>query len=450
MSMVKVLKHTNWLRIASAVVLAASVGIGAAACGRGSEPAAPSEDATETVEQVSPDDAYAAYGEMLEDYIEQYGGPRIVSGGSTWSVSGDGVCLAELVDFDGDGLEELYVAYYNPDKESTEYSWTGHDANAYVIEVWSFVDGEATVAYQGRGTFTNQQGLATCGRVILDSDDKGSSASQIAWVNSSGYEGTDYESTLWSITKGVSKLEHKWECIGEFTPDMQWLADGKETDLNESQWQKSIGGDWRTYALMDFAKNERVSECIDLTVKTMDTLGVTYVPPEDDEPAEPVEDLDAYTIHFTVADLVLPEAMRGRLDPTVTVARGGKEQVEYAGFDWFLSWSTNTSWLDQARESGGVDYGDVSSETLPDGTQLNFGVGNDLVCQVEIVDPAGNRGILSTLGFSDFQVDMGMDANTVAACRELQDAVTGGSPDDDPVQNALAFLRECAKGLSFT
>lgn len=450
------LRHANRQRIVCVLAFAICAAMGTAACGKKSETPAPSGEA-KPAEQVSPDVAYAAYGKMLDDYLEKYGSPRIVSDESAQTVSGDGVCLAESVDFDGDGLDELYVAYYNPEKESAEHSGDGHDPDAYVVEVWSYLDGEAVVAYQGRGARSSKQGHASCERVILDSDDKGSGAA--CWINSRSYKGSDYESSLWSIAEGTSKLEHKWECVGESTSKERWLADGKETDLDESHWRDSIGGEWRTYALMDSAKDEHVSECIDMTVKTMDTLGIAYVPPEESEPAEepaeapaeePEEDLSPYTIHFTGADLVLPEAMRGVLDPTITEVRGNSEHVGYAGFNMFLNWTTDVAWLDQARESGGVDYSDASSETLPDGTQLNFGVGNDLVCQVEIVDPAGNRGILTTFGFSDFSVDMGMDPDMVASCRGLQDAVTGGSAGDDPVDNAFAFLRECAKGLSFT
>lgn len=172
--------------------------------------------------------------------------------------------------------------------------------------------------------------------------------------------------------------------------------------------------------------------------------------------SQPISDTsdseDEYTIHLTGANLVLPEALRGKVDLTVT-NNGFEDQVEYAGCGWFLAWNTDTTWVDEWRASGEPrDYADVSSETLPDGTQLIFGYGNDLICQVEIIDPEGNRGILVTSGFEkDFCVYvLGMNEDQVTACRELQDAVTGGLADDSSVDNAFAFLRECAKGLTFT
>ena len=172
--------------------------------------------------------------------------------------------------------------------------------------------------------------------------------------------------------------------------------------------------------------------------------------------SQPISDTsdseDEYTIHLTGANLVLPEALRGKVDLTVT-NNGFEDQVEYAGCGWFLAWNTDTTWVDEWRASGGPsDYADVSSETLPDGTQLIFGYGNDLICQVEIIDPEGNKGVLVTSGFEkDFCVYvLGMNEDQVTACRELQDAVTGGSADDSSVDNAFAFLRECAKGLTFT
>ena len=237
-----------------------------------------------------PDASYAAYAAKLEEYIERYGGPRKVTGGSTWSVSGDGVCLAELVDFDGDGIEELYVAYYNPDNESQEYSWTGHDANAYVIEVWSYVDGSVHVAYQGQAS-SSQQGLAYCSRAIFNAGDGGGNAT--SWVHYSGYAEGNYTSSLWSINGATSSLEHKWELVDEFTADSKWLLDGEETDQNESEWSDTLRAEWRNYSLMDFTPGEGVDACVDLTKETMHRLGIAVPTGSQNESESDVPDAQA-------------------------------------------------------------------------------------------------------------------------------------------------------------
>lgn len=157
-----------------------------------------------------------------------------------------------------------------------------------------------------------------------------------------------------------------------------------------------------------------------------------------------------YTVHFSTADLVLPEALRGEVKPVVDADSGAAETVHHGGLQ-LLIWDPDTSWLDQARESGEpTDNADVDTQTLSDGTELIFGVANDGYCYVEIISPQGHRGILWSRAYNDFVADMLGNPPAVDSCRQLQAAAAGMSPDEDAYDIVMAFLRVCAEQVTFT
>lgn len=171
--------------------------------------------------------------------------------------------------------------------------------------------------------------------------------------------------------------------------------------------------------------------------------------PDAEETVE-TPDTARYTVHFTGADLVLPEAWWDIVDPSIGQVAGDDERILWEG-SILLGWNP-TAWqrLDQLREGGErTDYGDVGTETLADGTTLIFGRGNDGVCSVEVEDPAGRKGYLWTFARSDaMAVALGSDLEVASSCRRMQ-AEAAGLPDDaDPYEIADAFLRACAERLT--
>ena len=74
--------------------------------------------------------AYAAYYDLLLEYQETYGvaGSTVIEGFYYLT----GLCFASLVDFDGDGTDELVLAYYDDELD------TKHDI---CIQVWAYEDG---------------------------------------------------------------------------------------------------------------------------------------------------------------------------------------------------------------------------------------------------------------------------------------------------------------------
>ena len=161
-------------------------------------------------------------------------------------------------------------------------------------------------------------------------------------------------------------------------------------------------------------------------------------------------DSGAQTVHFSGADFTFPEAWRGRVEPRIRNLNRIQEYVGYRN-GILLAWDpTMADHLDQWRDNWSpIDYGDICDETLPDGTVLIFGAGNDTACTVEIKDPQGREGCLTT--FADPSIfRTSMSKSDMASFHRLQ-AETGGVPESTSNRDtAIAFLRECAKRLTIT
>jgi len=77
---------------------------------------------------------YAAYYAKCQEYSTIYGAPSMESVGMKSSVA-SGLALVRLVDFDGDGTDELLLGYI--------VAKSNHDSYEQAVEVWSYRDGSA-------------------------------------------------------------------------------------------------------------------------------------------------------------------------------------------------------------------------------------------------------------------------------------------------------------------
>lgn len=265
-------------------------------------------------------------------------------------------------------------------------------------------------------------------------------------------ERTMYERCLPLIAQGTTLYD---EFEGSIAPGGRYWRDFA-TCVQGDPTVEDLGNDtYRVTIAYVGAQNNVDQASYDLMIKNPDE-DVWVVTLNDDGKVTGLEeeavDIDAeeYTVHFTGADFVLPEAWWGKVDPVINETAGTDERMLHKGIP-LLGWNRAAAEaLDRFRESGEAgDYGDLSTETLPDGTTLIFGGANDGVVTVEIKDPEGREGYLWTFAYSDFHAeDFGMDADAVASCRQLQADAAGMSVDDPPNDVAYAYLRVCAQRLT--
>lgn len=110
-----------------------------------------SEDAQGESEFTEEQLAYAHYYLKCQELINTYGpaGTTDLYDGQMTAMTG--LALARLIDFDGDGLNELLVSY-----NAVEIGTDAASADeVYPVEVWDYQDGELVQVYEGNAPYTN-------------------------------------------------------------------------------------------------------------------------------------------------------------------------------------------------------------------------------------------------------------------------------------------------------
>lgn len=100
--------------------------------------------------------AYALYLAKIREYTDLYGacGSADLNG---WPVA-TGLCVADLVDFNADGLEELVLAYNTGMVDGSADNWMTDQLAAIKTEVWAYSDGEISKVYDLDDTLDSTNG----------------------------------------------------------------------------------------------------------------------------------------------------------------------------------------------------------------------------------------------------------------------------------------------------
>lgn len=119
------------------------------------EPPAPATDGSQDSQVVDArtDEQKAAdlYLAKCREYIDKYGEPTFTSYEYTDLASG--LAIARLIDFDGDGTDELLLAYdTKPAPSGNSYTYDTSQKDAYKVEVWAYKDGKISKVYDVDGT----------------------------------------------------------------------------------------------------------------------------------------------------------------------------------------------------------------------------------------------------------------------------------------------------------
>lgn len=115
------------------------------------EPPAPSADDTQaatTTTDARTDEQKAAdlYLAKCREYIDKYGKATLTH--YDYVDLASGLAVARLMDFDGDGTDELLLAYDTvPAPSGSSFSYDSNQKSAYKVEVWAYKDGKISKVY---------------------------------------------------------------------------------------------------------------------------------------------------------------------------------------------------------------------------------------------------------------------------------------------------------------
>ena len=181
------------------------------------------------------DHVESAYAAKIMDYVETYGYPTVRTNGHY--AFAEGVCLAQLIDFDADGSDELLVAYFD-DRDAGEKGI--NDARVYRVEVWSCHDGEIVLSHSQNAMWTNG------GFGYLNMWQSGNGTS---WIEELSYESTSRFERLYGMVDGSFQMIHVAEYRDEFTNPTLRL-NGAEVELRGGAWEATYASNETSFLFM--------------------------------------------------------------------------------------------------------------------------------------------------------------------------------------------------------
>ena len=98
---------------------------------------APAKEDGKTDEQK----AYGLFLDKIKELTDTYGACGSTEWGGSYNLA-TGLCVADLVDFDGDGMNELFVVYNTQVANPNVDGWMDKQAQSFKSEVWAYRDGK--------------------------------------------------------------------------------------------------------------------------------------------------------------------------------------------------------------------------------------------------------------------------------------------------------------------
>lgn len=228
--------------------------------------------------------AYRAYGQKCHEYLNKYGEARVVE---TYGYALTGFCVADLIDFDNDGNDELLTITCDLDEGASQMDWAGTDSTKpYEVEVWSYVDGGLKRVYEQHWVdFSNGGGeyltlTEKAGKIFIESNmyamsDQMKAVCETGDVFSAsittmrGKKGDSFENDI-SIEYASQDTSDGYESF--YLVQGKPASEGEYADVLKSYNQHAI------YALFDFSmtRNEYQDSTYlplqDVQQRTADTL----------------------------------------------------------------------------------------------------------------------------------------------------------------------------------
>ena len=156
-------------------------------------PPAPEQDGSkdDSAKEDAKNSAAKLFYAKVKEYEDEYGSPRAENVGGVNQTMMFGLCVAQQLDFDGDGTDELLLVYNPTYKSGDEVSDIYTALNAYVVEVWAFKDGEISKTYSSTKINTSNGGMGFC-NIYKNSDSGQLALAQTDYNHENDVEETGY------------------------------------------------------------------------------------------------------------------------------------------------------------------------------------------------------------------------------------------------------------------
>ena len=203
------------------------------------EPSSPEEPAAEEEEFTDEEIASALFYYTCQDLIDEYGEPEAIELHDGMELAANGLALVKLLDFDGDGMNELLTVV----GDASGLETMSFDTDAYTIAVWKYTDEAVEQVYEGHPPYSNggcfYQGLYALpqeggeDQILLESisfGDPTAAADTNSEITYTGYYGMGEQSfELYALRTDTfsyddGSLETTFQIAGEEVSEDEWVG----------------------------------------------------------------------------------------------------------------------------------------------------------------------------------------------------------------------------------
>lgn len=270
---------------------------------------APAKEDEETDEQK----AYGLFLDKIKELTDTYGACGSTEWGGSYNLA-TGLCVADLVDFDGDGMNELFVVYNTQVVDFNQEACFDRQKESFKTEVWAYRDGEISKVFDKSVVQGSNGGIMWA--CVYQKDSKFYLVTSDASYADLG--GGAYNETVDTFFYAYDGSEFKQEAstrsdvdVSSGPADETYTINGEDASFDELIDFQSSFLPYLSYGLVSFIQNDSlydegtyypVNDLPDVVAKTTQTLEEGAATKKGDTAKDASYSADIKTVSVPVPD----------------------------------------------------------------------------------------------------------------------------------------------------
>lgn len=270
---------------------------------------APAKEDGKTDEQK----AYGLFLDKIKELTDTYGASGSTEWGGSYNLA-TGLCVADLVDFDGDGMNELFVVYNTQVVDFNQEACFDKQKESFKTEVWAYRDGKISKVFDKSVVQGSNGGIMWA--CVYQKDSKFYLVTfDTAYEDLGGGAYNETTDTFFHAYDG-SKFKqaastHSDVDVSSGPADETYTVNGEDASFDEMMDFQSSFSPYLSYDLVSFIQNDNfhdegtyypVNDLPNLVAKTTQTLEAGAATKKDDTAKDASYSADTKTVSVPVPD----------------------------------------------------------------------------------------------------------------------------------------------------
>ena len=270
---------------------------------------APAKEDEETDEQK----ASGLFLDKIKELTDTYGACSSTEWGGSYNLA-TGLCVADLVDFDGDGMNELFVVYNTQVVDFNQEACFDKQKESFKTEVWAYRDGKISKVFDKSVVQGSNGGIMWA--CVYKKDSKFhlvTSDASYADLGGGAYNET-YDTFFYAYDGSGFKREASTRSdvdVSSGPSDETYTINGEDASFDELMDFQSSFVPYLSYGLVNFIQNDSlydegtyypVNDLSNLVAKTTQTLEAGAATKKDDTAKDASYSAETKTVSVPVPD----------------------------------------------------------------------------------------------------------------------------------------------------